>query len=157
IFIPVLEMADEVAVQDPAIGDDLSIVPLYKPGDGVAIGRDFIEFSLLETSQGMAVAKKADEVALTEVRDGVRVSMPRGATLTPGLPEVTAATPKVALQSTGTFFPYEAWKFDQNSNWREGVRDLLHHIAESKTIDKANQARLRLAQYYLSEGMAPEA
>lgn len=156
VFIPALEMADSLTVQDPLIGDEMVITPLFNVGEGVGNLRQFIEFTLLETAQGMVVAKKADDVTVTQVRDGLRISMPQGATLTPGLPQVERQKPVESLQSTATFFPYDEWKLDEKLNRRMEIRNLFHKVVESSNVQEANQARLKLAHIYLSEGMGAE-
>jgi len=157
VYIPILETTNPITIQDPAIGDDLVVVPLFKPGEGNLSRREFVDFSYLETAQGVAIAKKADEVAITEIRNGLRISMAQGATLTPGLPELQAATATDALQSGVTLFPYDLWKADAAISHRQQTRELMRRIVESSTLQESNNARLRLAEIYLSEGLAPEA
>lgn len=156
VFIPALEMADPVTLKDPIIGDTLVVVPFFTVSDGVPMARSFVEFSLLKTAQGAVIAKKADATTVQEARDGLRVSMPQGAALTPGLPVVTS-TPEHDLQTAPTLFPYKAWKLDVGVSRGQAIRDLLHTIITSHTMQGANEARLRLAELYLSEGEAAEA
>lgn len=157
VFIPTLESSDPVIVRDPLIGDEIIITPVYNTGEAIPFPREFIEFALLETAQGVAVRKKADNVGVVILRNGLRISMPQGATLTPGLPEVDSKTTTEALQSVPTLFPYDNWKAEANTPRRVQIRTLFHKIVESEDPEEANDARLRLAELYLSEGMANEA
>lgn len=157
VFINSLEMAEPVTIQDPQIGDEMVVVPLFKTGEGVAIKRDFIEFSLFTTAQGVVISKKADDVTVTPLRNGMRISLPQGASLTPGLPEPTESTAAESLQSVATLFPFERWKPDTLVPRRVQIRNLFHATVEKATVQEQNDARLRLAQIFLSEGMAPEA
>ncbi|MCE2927512.1 MAG: hypothetical protein LW823_07725 [Rickettsiales bacterium] len=157
VFIPLLDAADPVTVVDPQIGDRMIVVPFYGVDHGLAIKRDFVQFSLLPTVQGLAVVKKADDVSIVPLRNGLRISMPGGAVLTPGLPAVEAQKVASASLATATLFPNSLWKIDEGTNPRLYTNALFHRIALAQTPQEANEVRLRLAQYYLSIGMAPEA
>lgn len=158
VFVPALESADPVQITDPDVGDELVAVPLYGSGTGVPLRRDFVEFALLQSSQGVVIAKKADDVVVQQVLDGLRVTLPQGASLTPGLPEVPHAETQAAqLLNSATLFPYEQWKPENTNNFRPEVRKLFHRIVENSDIQDANLARLRMAQIYLSQGFATEA
>jgi len=156
VFVPTLEMADPTIVQDPVIGDDLIVTPLYNIGEGITFTREFVDFSLLESTQGVVVAKKTDTVAVTQLRNGLRISLPQGAALTPDLPEVDEKAQVEALQRVATLFPFESWKPEASLPRRSQIRILFHKIVDSADVQGANDIRLRLAQIYLSEGMAAE-
>lgn len=155
VFIPTLEMAEPVLVRDPVIGDTLAVVPLFNPGEGTFIMRDFVEFTLLQTVQGIAVVRKSEAVSVVQQRDGLRIGDPRGSVLTTDLPDadLNAANASVGV---ATLFPYENWKAVDPIRRRFQVQGLLTKAALSEGQD-ANEARLRLAQLYLSEGMSAEA
>lgn len=157
VFISVQETADPINVKDPKIGDDIVIVPLFVPGQGMPVQREFVEFSLPRTAQGIAVTKKADDVEVTQLRNGLRVGVPQGSTLSKELPDVQPEKAAATLFDNSTFFPYELWKPDNPDNMHAQVNRLFHQTVESKTPQEGNDARLRLAQIYLSQGMAPEA
>ena len=156
VFVPALETADPITVTDPQVGDRMVITPFYSVSEGLLIPRDFVQFTLLDTAQGLAVVKKADDTEVTILRNGLRVSVPQGAVLTPGLPGLDREKIAEALQQTVTLFPYEFWKSDPE-NQKKQMRGLLHRIVESENPQEANEARLRMAQIYLSQGMAAEA
>lgn len=159
LFVPALEMAKPVAILDPQIGDEIVAVPLFKPSQGVSLRRDFVEFTLLQTAQGVALAKKSDDVAVMELRSGLRIALPQGATLTPGLPEIDPAQVSASL-TLSTLFPYELWKPevpDDPFALRRQIRELQHVVVEAPNQQEANEARLRLAQLYLSLNALPEA
>ena len=157
VFIPSLEMGDPIAMKDPVVGDDLVVTPLFKAGEAVPFTRDFVEFTLLESAQGIVVAKKADAASVISLRNGLRISLPQGATLTPGLPEVEKSNATKILQNISTLFPYNDWKLDVGSTRFVQINTLFHQIVEAKNDQDANDHRLRLAQIYLSEGLGAEA
>jgi hypothetical protein len=160
VFIPALEMSDSFEITDPQVGDTLVITPLFKLGEGLLYKREFVDFTLLETAQGIVVTKKSDDVQVLQQRNGLRISPRQGITLTPGLPSAASTDdkrPQPILQSSSTLFPYNAWKVPEDRDRNKLRSELLQEIVSAKTVDDANRARLRLAQIYLSEGMAPEA
>lgn len=157
VAIVAYEMADPITLTDPSVGDRLVVVPLYTPGYGMLTRRGFVEFTLLPTAQGIAVLEKADGMLVTPLRNGVRVSMPDGATLSEGIPDLEAEKSLGALINSATYFPYEIWKPDNVDVPRLQLRRLFHRIVKAKNLQESNEARLRYAQIQLSQGMMPEA
>ena len=158
VSIVTQEMADPVTVTDPRVGDELVIVPLYAPGNGILARRDFVEFRLAATAQGIVVVKKADRVQVTQLRNGLRVSVPdTGAILSANLPEVEEGKSLGTLINNATYFPYEIWKPDNLDNPRLQLRRLFQRIVSGKTLQESNEARLRSTQILLSQAMIPEA
>ncbi len=157
VFINALQMADAVNVTDPVIGDDLIVLPIFSLGEGVQYKREFVDFTLLETAEGVVIAKKSDDVAVTSLRNGLRITLPQGATLTPGLPEVEKSATPEALQSVPTLFPNDKWALAPELPERAVIRDMMSQVVSSNNIQDANDHRLRLAQVYLSDGEGEEA
>lgn len=157
VLVSTLEMADPIIVRDPVIGDDIIITPLFKIGEGVTIARQFIEFNLLETVQGIAIVKKADDVSVLQLRNGLRITTSKGANISPDLPKVDIQAETKGAQASPTLFPYEIWKAEITSPRQKQLQKLFHQIVETENVQDSNMARLRMAQIYLSEGMAPEA
>ena len=157
VSIVTQEMADPITVRDPRVGDDIVIVPLYSPGNGILARREFVEFRLIATAQGIAIVKKADKVNVTQLRNGLRISLPDGATLSTNLPEVEAGKSLGTLINNATYFPYEIWKPDNVDNPRPQLRKLFQRIVSGKNLQESNEARLRSTQILLSQAMMPEA
>jgi len=157
VFIGSLQMGDPVTLKDPVIGDELIVTPLFTLGEGVAVNREFVEFSVIPTAQGVAVAEKADDVSVVPLRNGLRVSLPQGTTLTSGLPPVEPASTTESLESIPTLFPYEKWKLTGPAPSRTQLRILFQKIIENTNHREANEQRIRMAQIYLSQGLAAEA
>ncbi len=158
VFIPVQEMGDTLEFKDEQVGDTLVITPLFNLGEGLMHKREFVEFSLLETAQGIVVSKKSDDVKVVQLRNGLRISPNQGVTLTPGLPPVSDSDRQSqSLQSSITFFPYDAWKAPEDRERNKYIVELTRQVVEAANPEAANRVRIRLAQLYLSEGLAPEA
>ncbi len=157
VLVSTLEMADPIAVRDPIIGDEIIITPLFKIGEGVTNAREFIEFNILETVQGIAVVKKADDISVVQLRNGLRITTTKGATISPDLPKLDIKAINDAAQASPTLFPYEIWKIGITESRQKQLQKLFHQTVETENVQDANNARLRMAQIYLSEGLAPEA
>ncbi len=157
VFVPVLDAAEPVLLTDPQIGDKMIVTPFYNVDQGLAARREFSEFSLLASPQGLALVKKADAVSITPLRNGLRISQPGGVALTPGLPELRKAQVGSASVALATLFPYSLWVLEEGTNPRKYVNQMQHRIVQAADVQEANAIRLKLAQYYLSEGMAAEA
>jgi hypothetical protein len=157
VFVESLQTGESITIKDPVIGDEMLVVPLFKPGEGVALTREFIDFSLLDTAQGLVVVKKADDVEITNLRNGMRISTKEGATLTPGLPKVTDRRASQALQIVPTLYPYEKWLLPEGVPFRPYMRELTRKISITPDVNKANDLRLEAAKHYLAVGMSAEA
>ncbi len=157
VLISTLEMEDPIVVHDPLIGDSIVITPLYKIGEAITHDREFIEFDLLETIQGVAVVKKADDVSIVQLRNGLRVTTSKGATISPGLPKLDVKAANDGLQANPTLFPFEIWKSEITKSRAKQLQKLFHDSVETDNVQDANNARLRAAQIFLSDGMAAEA
>lgn len=157
LFIPALEMADSISVFDPLVGDELVIMPLFKPGTGIANAKDFVDFALLPSAQGIAVLKKSDQVSVDTLRDGVRVTAADGASFTPDLPMTEVKQGHEKLLDVGTLFPYLQWKTQDPNNSRPELQAFYKQIMHAPDVNKANEARLNIAKIYLGQGMAAEA
>lgn len=156
IMLPTLEMEESIAARDPIIGDMLLITPLFKMGEGIATTREFVDFDLLETAQGIVAVKKTDDVSMVQLRNGLRITTKKGATISPNIPKLDIKAVSESAQSNPTLFPYEIWKADIKTLRKEQLRKLFQETI-SENIQDANNARLKMAQIYLSEGLAPEA
>jgi tetratricopeptide (TPR) repeat protein len=62
-----------------------------------------------------------------------------------------------ALQSSASLFDYSQWRVPEDRDRNKFIAELQRHIVEAKDNDEASRLRMRLAQAYLSEGLAPEA
>ncbi|NBO19299.1 MAG: tetratricopeptide repeat protein, partial [Proteobacteria bacterium] len=157
VFVNTLQTGEAVTIKDPVIGDEMIVVPLFSSSEGMPFAREFVDFTLLESAQGLVAVKKTDELNVAALRNGLRITVPQGAALTPGLPEVEKSASTQALQIVPTLFVYEKWKLPDGIPERPFVRDMMRRIVIAETPQEANELRVRLAQVYLASGMAAEA
>ncbi len=158
VYIPAQETSDVVNVTDPDIGDNLIVVPLFGDSQSVEASRRFVDFAVLPTVQGVAIAKISDDAAATLTRGGVRVGTGKAARFSPNLP---AALEKPASQAVSeknaTLFPYEEWAIPEGVGLREEVQRWQGRLMDASSPPEKNKARIRIAQFYLSQGLSAEA
>jgi len=158
IFVPALEIGNTLEAKDPSIGDTLSITPLYTREQGIASQRNYVEFTLLPSWQGLVIVKKADATEVTPLRNGLRISLPKGAHVSPQLTGAQEAAEKALPAITsGTLFPDDLWDLEKGRSLKIALRNLFNQTVFSPNEGAKNLARLRMAQLYLREGFAIEA
>ncbi len=158
VFVPALEVGKTIEVQDPDIGDTLSITPIFTREQGIAQQRNFVEFSLLASTQGLAIAKKADATEVTILRNGLRISLPKGAHLSPEVVfDGSAGARAVPTSSAETLFPDELWALEKGKLLKPTLSALFNKTVFAPNEGARNLARLRMAQLYLRDGLVVEA
>lgn len=143
-------------VEDPAVGDTLSIVTADGPARGIVKPYQFVGGGVLPTAHGLAVVATADDISVGISTDTVEVSRPGGLMLSraPAVPaslDVPGASGRRRLATVdgATFVPDTAGLASQE-------RELRQEIVDLKPADRA-PARLRLARLYIGLRLAPEA
>ncbi len=154
LLINALETAPALTLKDPVVGDMLSVVPDYAAGQGTAPGRDYVEMEQLPTAQGLAFASHGPELSVVSQRNGLRVSTAEGLHLSPGLPTVPNAEPQAETPRTSLFAQFEM-EPEHGQSLRQMESELLPLMLKPGAL--ANEARFRLAQAYLSQGLDAEA
>ncbi len=89
---------EAVWIDDPTVGDRIGAVTALSPAKGLGARRDYIDLSLLPSAQGLAFEPSADDLTVSFDSDWVRISRPKGLTLSSpaalaGRPDVTSACP----------------------------------------------------------------
>ncbi len=158
LFMPVLQSTAAVKLRDPIIGDEITIIPLYRAGEGVYPRRNFVEFSLLATAQGVAIKPNIEGLRVARLRNGLKITKPKtGIVLSEDLPPLSVAGQSSSIAAEGDIlFPYDMWKPPEDIDKYKFEHKLLNDSARSGAAEKA-AARLRLAQLYLADGKSYEA
>lgn len=168
IFFTVSQMEGPYRVQDPQVGDVLSVIPLFASDTGISPSRSFVDVQVLETAQGIVLAPLADQVAVTRMRNGIRISAPDGLFLSPGLAaptppqaeaEISEEDRIAAARFKPTLFPARNWIAGDGSgqDFRDMKSYLLYEISTASSLLKRNQWRKKLAELYLGESLISEA
>jgi lipopolysaccharide biosynthesis regulator YciM len=155
LFLPVLEAAKIITLKHPQTGEDLEILPIYKPGQGVFPERSFVDARLPRTAQGVVVVPVNADLRVAKLRNGVRIGTPEGLRLAT-LPQLDLKTYLNEEESGDSFFPYEKWKVADASELSAREQSLRQAITDASD-PKASRLRKQLAELYLGEGLYVEA
>ncbi|MBI3676281.1 MAG: hypothetical protein HY243_06655 [Proteobacteria bacterium] len=145
-----------VTLNDPAVGDELTIVPGLV-GYGVSGDHRYVEFAALPTAAGLVLTPFVDDLAIAVANARVTIGRPGGLDLTPpSLPAVD--TPAALARNTDgpAFLNFALWANAKNKNFLGMERRLRSQIA-AQNSNAANPARLALARFYLANGFSAEA
>lgn len=72
------EAGDPIVLTDPAIGDQLGILPLQSAGNGMPATRSLVDLKLLATAQGIVYRPNVADLTTIRVGNGVEITRPDG-------------------------------------------------------------------------------
>lgn len=139
-------------VEDPGSGQRLAIVPVPRAELASPKGLGFAEFAIEPTLAGFAVLP-LDE-AVTFKRDVEQLIIGHEIRLNlSNLPPETSESPRTRQP---LMLDTRAWLEDSRGPVRDMERTLFRAAAEAPRVTRS-EARLRLARFYLANGLDPEA
>jgi hypothetical protein len=136
---------------DPDAGDTLLVVTAPPPTRGLIKRQDFVELSLLESVHGVVVHPNSDDISAEVGADKVTLGRPGGLTLSSADVAAERATTAVKL-----LFDANEWRKNREEKFLPRL-DALTNAAAVATPEQKAQARLALANFYMSRGMYQEA
>ena len=136
---------------DPDAGDTLLVVTAPPPTRGFIKRQDFVELSLLESVHGVVVHPNSDDVNAEVGSDKVMLGRPGGLTLSSA--DVAAERATAAVRP---LFDVNEWRKNREEKFFPRLDALIKAAAAAAPEQKA-QARLDLANFYMSRGMYQEA
>jgi len=136
---------------DPDAGDTLLVVTAPPPTRGLIKRQDFVELSLLESVQGVVVHPNSDDISAEVGSDKVMLGRPGGLTLSSA--DVAAERATAAVRP---LFDGNEWRKNREEKFFPKLDALTRAAAVAGPEEKA-QARLELANFYMSRGMYHEA
>lgn len=154
VFLSEAEVGPVIALTDPEAGDVLLVVPLARPGRGVAPGRSFAEFDLLASIQGIAIRPLSDDVRVEGLRGGVAVTSAGGLKLSPLVPG--AAPALAASGEDGHVLPIDVWRAKSAAALEEAKHRLLRALALADESFRT-AARINLASFYVANDLFADA
>ncbi|WP_417805774.1 tetratricopeptide repeat protein [Thalassospira lucentensis] len=162
LVVPLDEIGPTIPVEDPEVGDTLRVVTTAERGYGIENALNYPEFEVLPSVQGVVVAPMNETVQVTNrddgravivtAEDGLNIS-PEGARLLASATGVRAAT---GDGREGLIFELDKWRRGGLGNYNKAIAELRGAIAESGD-EHRNKARIALAEYYMANGLGPEA
>ncbi|WP_065752543.1 hypothetical protein [Bradyrhizobium paxllaeri] len=136
---------------DPDAGDTLLVVTAPPPTRGLIKRQDFVELSLLESVHGVVVHPNSDDISAEVGADKVMLGRPGGLTLSSA--DVAAERATAAVRP---LFDAAEWRKNREEKFLPRLDALIKAAAAAGPEQKA-QARLELANFYMSRGMYQEA
>lgn len=136
---------------DPDAGDTLLVITAPPPTRGLIKRQDFVELSLLESVHGVVVHPNSDDINAEVGADKVMLGRPGGLTLSSA--DVAAERATAAVRP---LFDGNDWRKNREEKFFPKLDALTKAAAAAEPEQKA-QARLELANFYMSRGMYQEA
>ncbi|NIY76793.1 tetratricopeptide repeat protein [Thalassospira sp. HF15] len=162
LIVPLGDVGPIIPIEDPEVGDTLRVTTTTQNGYGIEVALRYPEFEVLPSVQGVVVAPMNDSVqvagrddgraVIVTAEDGLNIS-PEGARL---LASATGVRDGTGEGREGLIFELDDWRRGGLDNYNKVIRGLRRKVAESGD-EHRNKARLDLAQYYLANGLGPEA
>jgi hypothetical protein len=145
-----------LALQDPEIGDVFFVVPVVESAHGVETTHDFVDFRLLPSVQGVAVTAFSDRVDVRGRADGVSVAAIGGLRLTTPADRARLLEVAAVEGPPDAFFDFRGWQRADEGDFSTVRKALVERLLGARPDDR-NLARLDLARFYFSYGLADRA
>lgn len=151
VTVPLANAGAMHRLVDPDAGDTLLVVTAPPPTRGLIKRQDFVELSLLETVHGVVVHPNSDDIKAEVGSDKVMLGRPGGLTLSSA--DVAAERATAAVRP---LFDVNEWRKNREAKFFPRL-DALTKAAAVATPQEKAQARIDLANFYMSRGMYQEA
>ena len=126
---------------------------MAQSGQRLSEGRDFVEFGLFPTIQGVAVRLISDEVRVAIEKTSVVITTPDGLSISRGK---DLSRHGVLLESDRPLWNMTTWRRGPRDDYERNKQVLSSRVIEAAPA-RRNRARIDLAKFYLSHGMAADA
>lgn len=151
VTVPLANASAMHRLVDPDAGDTLLVVTAPPPTRGLIKRQDFVELSLLESVHGVVVHPNSDDISAEVGADKVMLGRPGGLTLSSA--DVAAERATAAVRP---LFDGNEWRKNREEKFFARLDALIKAAADAGPEQKA-QARLELANFYMSREMYQEA
>ncbi len=138
---------------DRISGDIVHVYPVMTPGVGNRIARNLVDVSIPASAAGLVLVPRRDDIALIRNAEGVYVAAPGGLSVSRSL-EVAAES--IAKDSGHAFGALDDWGGGPDREYEDEKYAKLERVLVAPA-EKRNSARLDLARFYISRGMAADA
>jgi hypothetical protein len=162
LIVPLEDVGPIIPIDDPEVGDTLRVVTTTQSGYGIEVALNYPEFEVLPSVQGVVVAPMNESVQVADRSDGqaVIVTAADGLNISPEGARLLASATGVRASTgdgrEGLIFDLDTWRRGGLDEFNKAIRKLRLDIANSGD-EHRNKARLELAQYYMANGLGPEA
>ncbi|MBR4106130.1 MAG: hypothetical protein IKK52_02380 [Alphaproteobacteria bacterium] len=160
LFMPTTFVGNIVSILDPEIGDAVSIFTTPQLGLGNSTFYRYPDFDILETLQGMAFVMNAPDIALDRGNSGVTLkAIGRSLNITSDLDSLKQQqVAKSGGKETEVKSPFDLHISQQlaSKKFLNVIDDFKSQIL-SAPMEEKNMLRIKLAQYYVYNGMGTDA
>jgi hypothetical protein len=152
---------------DPAIGDEMVILPFSEDKKGLQLQRKYPDFVFIKTIQGAVIELISDNVNLDIISGGIEVSGPTNKLASSAqsyLRELQEKEKEASLRAEKlkhgggdlSLIKFNTWMLGGNKTYQKDLEGLLQNITDADW-SKKNEPRLSLARFYFAHKLYPEA
>jgi tetratricopeptide (TPR) repeat protein len=154
-----------VWLADPVVGDRIAAVTALSPSKGMAGQRAFVDLTLLPSAQGLALEPKAQDLTLAIDGEWVRISRPKGLTLSSASVRAGAKPGVVGLPqqaSMPALIDYAAWSRTGPAGFEGRYSELQNAASDEMSREAAGDktagvnARMGLARFLAGSELSYE-
>lgn len=160
LFVPTTFAGNTIFILDPEIGDAISISTTSQLGLGHETYYSYPDFDILPTAQGLAFVINAPDIMVNRGNSGITLkAIGRSLNITSDLDNLKQR--QINLKSGITdeipnAFDLSMPEQSRNQNFIEAVESFKKQIL-SAPIEEKNALRIKMAQYYIHNGLGSEA
>ncbi len=156
IFMPVLEPGKAVGITDPAVGDNLVVVPVIPLGNGVQQTYTYSQLRILPSLQGIVIKPFIDDLRVRPLRQGVELTSGAKLALSPVSDDVAARARLVAKKPLTRILELDQWEVTSIEQFNKDKQGLQDEVASAQGEQRIVE-RYNLARFYFANRFAPEA
>ncbi|POF28204.1 tetratricopeptide repeat protein [Roseibium marinum] len=144
-------------VEDPYVGDTISMVTGFGPPRGLLKPQNFVDLSTLSSAQGIAIASKSDGVKMKILGDDVIIEKDGGLSLSSEyLRGGTGAFNRIIDPEESNYIEFVSLSTEGPGAYRSRLQELQDRLAKSPE-GKRRKPLMALARFYLAHQFAQEA
>ena len=160
LFIPNNQTGNIISIIDPEIGDIISISTTSQLGLGFNMPYRYPDFDILPTAQGLAFVINAPDIVINRGNSGITLkAIGRSLNITSDLDVLKRNQKQINYDKETTHanaFDLQIPQSLINQNFLDVVDNFKKQIL-SAPLDQKNNLRIKLAQYYIYNGLGTNA
>ena len=155
IFLPVLEPGRPVGITDPAVGDNLVVVPVIPLGHGLHKTYTYSQLRVLPSSQGIVIKPLVDDLRVRPLRQGIELTSGAKLALSPVSADVAARAKLAATKPLTKILELDKWEVTSIEQFNKEKQNLQDEVAAAQGEQRILE-RYKLARSYFANRFAPE-
>jgi len=156
IFMPVPEPGKPVGITDPAVGDNLVVVPVIPLGHGVQAAYTYSQVKVLPTAQGIVIQPLVDDLRVRPLRQGVELTSGAKLALSAVSADVAASAKLSASKPLTKILELDKWELPSLAKFNSRKQELQDEISAARGA-QLELKRFNLARFFFANRFAAEA